>query len=97
MLREDAKALEIFEDSVQLVNGHYTIAVPRRNSAIHLPNNKSMAVHRLQSLRNKLNNNPELGQKYSAFMDDLLDKGYARKVPEDEIDLTGFGICRITT
>ena len=49
-----------------------------------LPNNKTQAEQRLLSLTKRLVRYPELHQKYSAFMEDLLEKGYARRVPEDQ-------------
>ena len=36
------------------------------------------------SLKKRLVRDPELHQKYSAFMEDMLEKGYARRVPEDQ-------------
>lgn len=86
MSREDIRALEIFEKSINLSEGHYNVAIPWSCSPPNLPNNKSMALHRLKYLKKKLSNNPEIGRKYSAFMDELLEKGFARKVPENQID-----------
>ena len=49
-----------------------------------LPNNRMTAVARLRSLRRRLSTDEQLCCKYRNFMDDLLTKGYARKLTEDE-------------
>ena len=83
---EDSRALEMMESSVQLKRGHYEIALPWKTSSPCLPNNRSVAEHRLDLLKRRFVRNPALYSKYSDFMDDLLHKGYARKVPITSID-----------
>ena len=83
MSRQDKQALNTYEDSARLVDGHYEIAIPWKCHPPDLPNNKPLAEHRLNLLRKKLLKDPELYSRYSAFMTDLLDKGYAKKVPEN--------------
>ena len=72
------------EQSVKLKAGHYEVALPW-STPPNLPNNRPLAEHRLKLLR-RLLKNQELHSKYSAFMDDLLENGHARKVPEDRLD-----------
>ena len=86
MSRQDLHAMKIFENSAELVDGHYSIAIPWKSSPPDLPNNKSVAIRRLQYLKKKLSNDPDTLLKYSAFMEELLEKEYARKVPDNEID-----------
>ena len=47
MSAEDKQALSVFEDTVKFKNGHYHLAIPWRNSPPCLPNNRSIAEHRL--------------------------------------------------
>ena len=82
---EDKRAMSVFEESVQIVDGHYQVAIPWKNPSPCLPNNRVMAEHRLQHLKRRLAKNPDLRSKYSNFIDDLQIKGYTRKVPEDQI------------
>ena len=82
---EDKKAMSVFEESVQIVDGHYQVVIPWKNPSPCLPNNRVMAEHRLQHLKRRLAKNPDLRSKYSNFIDDLQIKGYARKAPEDQI------------
>ena len=82
--QEDKTALHTMEQSVRLRDGHYEVALPWKVFPPNLPNNKTQAEQRLLSLKKRLVRNPELHQKYSAFMEDLVEKGYARRVPEDQ-------------
>ena len=83
MSRQDRQALNIYEESARLVGGHYQIAIPWKCHSPDLLNNKPLAELRLNLLRTKLLKVPELYSRYSAFMPDLLSKGYAKKVPEN--------------
>ena len=76
-------------DLQDLQEGHYEIAMPWRYSPICLPNNRILTVHRLELLRRRLVKDPVLFQKYSAFVDNLLDKAYAGKVPDNRLARSG--------
>ena len=47
-----------------------------------MPNNKSFALHRLAKLKTRLENNEQYRKDYVAFMNDLVSKKYAERVPE---------------
>ena len=83
MSRQDKQALNIYEESARLVDGYCQIAIPWKSHPPDLPNNKPLAEHRLNLTRKKLLKDPELYSRYPAFMTDLLDKGYAKKVLEN--------------
>ncbi|XP_065068249.1 uncharacterized protein LOC135693649, partial [Rhopilema esculentum] len=85
---EDSRALAVFENSVCLHEGHYHIAIPWKHNPPNLPNNRPMAQKRLEYLRCRLERDPDLKQRYSNFIDDLLEKDYARQVPEAEIEVS---------
>ena len=70
---EGKRALNIMA-STAVLKGHYEIAMPWRYSPLCLPNNRILAVHRLELLRRRLVKDPVLFQKYSAYVDKLLDK-----------------------
>ncbi|XP_067047856.1 uncharacterized protein [Acropora muricata] len=89
MSLDDKRALEIMESSAVLKEGHYEIALPWRYSPSSLPNNRVLAEHRLKLLRRRLAKDPDLFQKYSSFIDNLLDKDYARKVPDHQVNESG--------
>jgi hypothetical protein len=86
MSPNDKKALKIMEDSIKLVNGHYVIALPWKNYPPQLQNNRSLAEQRLNSLKRRLQRQPIVHEKYTAFMNDLLNKDYAKKVNYEDQD-----------
>ena len=83
---EDKRALHVMEESVKLVDGHFQVALPWRKDPPGIPNNKPMAEKRLRSLQNRLEKDGELLEKYTNTMQDYISKGYAEKVPKEELE-----------
>ena len=54
----------------------------------NLLDNRSVSEKRLQSLAKRFLRDPELYTKYKGRIQELLDKGYAERVPEQEIGAT---------
>ena len=86
MSQEDKRALTIMEESAEIRDGHYQIAIPCKVFPPYLRNNKAVAQHRLSLLKKRLKRDPELHQKYALFVDDLFETGHARKVPDYQRD-----------
>ena len=82
----DKRALKIWDDSVKIVDGHYQLAIPFRADDPNLPDNKALAVKRLTQLGRRLSKDGGLHDRYSTEVNNLLAKGFAEKVPEDELD-----------
>ncbi|XP_028404804.1 uncharacterized protein LOC114527371 [Dendronephthya gigantea] len=87
MSREDLRAVNILENSAELRGGHYELALPWKNSSPSLPNNRPVAEHRLALLKRRFNKDPKLFSRYAEVMDNLLDKGYATKVPATSMEM----------
>ena len=85
MSLEDKNALDNMESTVTLKEGHYEIALPWRRPSPCLPNNRALAEHKLKLLKRRPTKDSELVQKYSAYIDNLLDKDYAAKVPSQHL------------
>ena len=85
MSQEDVKALDIMKGSARIVNGHYQIALPWRTYPPDLPNNKDLAENRLTFLKKRLIKDEKLHENYTSFMEDLVVKGYAQKVPKEKV------------
>ena len=66
MSQEDTKALTIMEESAELRDGHYEIALPWKVFPPDLPNNKIVTEHRLGLLRKRLIKDPGLHLKYTS-------------------------------
>ena len=84
---EDKRALAVMESSAKLVDGHYQVALPWRESVPKLPNNRVLAERRLQLLKKRFLQDSELFEKYRATIQDNMIKGYTKRVPEDELDV----------
>ena len=71
--------------SAKLVDGHYQVALPWRESVPKLPNNRVLAERRLQLLKKRFLLDFELFEKYKVTIQDYMIKGHAKRVPEDEL------------
>lgn len=67
--------------STQLVDGHYCIGLPLKDK-----DNRSLDEQCLTSLKRKFHRNPDFHKEYNGFMRELLEKGYATRVPEEQLD-----------
>ena len=77
--QNDNRALKIMQDTAALQDGHYTIALPWKDDAPCLENNRSLAEQRLRLLRKRLLKDSDLRVKYAACIKDLPQKVYAKK------------------
>ena len=68
----------------QREDGHYEMPLPFREEAPKLPNNKPLALHRLTKLKTRLERDEQYSRDYVSFMNDLISKGYAERIPEQE-------------
>lgn len=59
--------------------------LPFREDLPYLPNNRSMAEQRLKHLKGKLDKDETYRSQYVNFMTDMIQKGFAEKVPKDEL------------
>ena len=72
--------------------------IPFKSKNANLPDNRVIAEKRLRSLTRRFLRYPELHVKYKGGIQELLDKGYAERVPEQELAaLDRLGICLTTT
>ena len=81
----DRKVLSVWKESVKLVDQHYTMDIPFKERPPELPDNRLMAEHRLLLLGKRLQKNPELSERYTASVHELLEKGYAEPVTQDNL------------
>ena len=82
----DQKVVSMWEQSLCIDEGHYSLDIPFKIRPPCLPDNKVIAEHRLSLLGRRLSRDSDMREKYVAIMSDLLAKGYAEEVPEQELD-----------
>ena len=70
----------------QKEDGYYELPLPFKTDNPNLPNNKQYAEHRLSSLERRLKKDEKYYKDYVNFMNDIITRGDAEKVPEQELD-----------
>ena len=80
MSREDRKFMQIISDGVRLTEDkHYEMPHLFRDKEQTLPNNKVVAMKRLNLLRKRFRRDHKYKDDYMAFMKEIIDKGYAKE------------------
>ncbi|KAJ8385590.1 hypothetical protein AAFF_G00184520 [Aldrovandia affinis] len=85
MSQEDHQFMRSVSKSAELVDGHYCIGLPLRSETANMPNNRFVAEQRAVGLKRKLSKNPDLHEDYKDFMTGIIQKGYAVKVPKEQL------------
>ena len=83
--QEDRKFMALVSDGICYTEGHYEIPLPFRHQNVNLPNNREQAFKRLLWQRKKMIQNEKYRNDYVAFINDMIEKGYAEKVPEESL------------
>ncbi|WP_204107600.1 hypothetical protein, partial [Streptococcus dysgalactiae] len=84
---EDLAALRLVEEGTTFDCGRYTVPMPWRPGAQTRPGIYKMALSRLKSLEHKLRRDEGLLKKYSTAMMQNIEKGYAIRVPKEQLCL----------
>ena len=84
---EDKRALEIMEGTLQMVDGHFQVALPWRYDPPFLPNKRIVAERRGLLLKKRLLKDEALFEKYKTTMTDYIEKGHAEKIPKEELEV----------
>ena len=80
---EDKKVLELWDDKVKKVDGHYELPIPWKSN-VYIPNHVHMATSRLKSLTANLGKR-NLMSEYDEEMKKPIINGYAESVPDDQM------------
>ena len=84
--QEDKKFLEIVAQGIRHTeDNHYEIPLSFRRDDVRFPDNKEQVIQRAYWLRKKLINNETFCKDYVNFMNSIIVKGFARKVPSDRL------------
>ena len=76
--------MESIERTTCKVDGGYQVGLIWNDSIIDLPDNRAVAEKGLRLLEKRLENDPELNAKYRKTIDNHLQKGYIKKLSEQE-------------
>ena len=79
----EKQALQILENNTILKNGHFETPLLWKSESPKLPNNRTLAKKRFQSLENKFAKNPEFAELYRKQINEYIDLGHAVKLTYD--------------
>ena len=83
--QDDLQFLKKMEEGIrQTADGHYEMPLPFRGNTPKLPNNKPLALRRLNKLKTRMENDVKYRQDCMAFMQDIIRKGFAERVPHEQ-------------
>ena len=91
MSNEDHRFLKLMQQNTKLLDGHYECPLPFRSSTVVMPNNRNQAASRANSIKKRIQRDKKFADDYINFMNDILEKGYAKKVQKvlnSEVDQT---------
>ena len=82
---EDRLWMRKVESSIAYERGHYSVPLPLADDNVKLPNNFYMAKARLEKLKTKFERDHKFAATYKAYVNEMLDKGFAEIVPDDKL------------
>ena len=82
----DNEVMRRWDKTTKKKDGHYEVQIPFKQENERLPNNRPMAEKRQKQLELKLEKKPELKKQYKEAIDDLIEKGHAKEVPNEVIN-----------
>ena len=83
---EDRRFKRILDEGVHVNNnGNWEMPLPFKTDEIQMPDNRTQCIKRLLSLKSKLTKKDQVRKDYFEFMQKILDRGHASRVPEEEL------------
>ena len=83
---QQERELALIERNLHLKDGTWYVQYPWIKKPEELPNNYVSALGMLKSTERKLKKNKELSNIYQQQIDDMIQRGVARKLSKDEVD-----------
>ncbi len=84
--QEDEQFMQVAEDNIKFINGHYELPLPFKRSKVSLSNNRQQALKRALWQKKKMARDEKYHSDYNQFMTKILLKGYAYKIPSDQLE-----------
>ena len=81
---DDERFLHDVESTTRLIGGHYEIRLPIKDRNKRFPNNVQQAEVRAAHLKRRFSKNSGFYEDYKSVVNDMISKGFAQKVPEEE-------------
>jgi len=91
--QEDRKFLSMVERETKVVDGHYQVPLPFRRHDVIMPNNKEQAIKRANWQKKKMLRDPKYRSDYVGFVNGIIAKGYAQRVPDELLTPKPGKVC----
>ena len=85
MTKDEKRALNILQDTISFKEGKYETRLLWKEDIVNLPNNRQLAVQRLQSLEKRLARNEDLKTIYHKTVKQYIDNNHATKIPPEDL------------
>ena len=82
--KEDERALSILMRTTKQLPDRYETGMLWKEDHVEFPNNRGMAMKRLEATERSLKRRPELAEGYRATMQSYIQQGHARKLTPEE-------------
>lgn len=82
---EDQRAMDILETVTRIKDGRFESGLLWKYDNVRLPDSKAMARRRWECLERRMRKDEKLSETLQAKMNEYIDKGYVRKLTEDEL------------
>ena len=80
--------MEKAKEGIQRRNdGHYELPLPLKDERTLLRDNKELALSRIKKLKGRLKHTATYRKNYQGFMSEVIENGYAERVPSEELSL----------
>lgn len=83
--KDDERALEIFETSIERKGDRFQIGLPWKTENIIFPESEKAALSRLRCTERKMDSNPDFAKEYCDKIEEYVRKDYAEKVNERDL------------
>ena len=87
---DDRTFLDIVERGTVKRNGHYVVPLSFCDQELVMPNNKQQTVKKLMGLKRRFTKDNKFFLDYKKYMNDLLEKGYAKRCNETPTGKTWY-------
>ncbi|XP_037816929.1 uncharacterized protein LOC119607191 [Lucilia sericata] len=89
---DDQVAKEIMENTIKRIGNRFEIGLLWKKYPPKMPSSYNMSENRLKLIEKKFSHNTSYAQKYCLEINKYLDKGYARKLSEEEVKQNTFPV-----
>ena len=85
MTKDEERAPNILQNFISFKEGKYETGLLWKGDSVNLPNNRQLALQRLQSLEKRLAKNENLKTKYHKTVKQQIDNNHAIKIPPEDL------------